>query len=109
MIRDRISTFLAAVATLAIIYFELYLALLLKDAPSQFIQTGIRGIILFVTSLYIQTLTDRIYKAAKLAEKQASDNIDLEKLNNEIIQRMRTGVLVVDSKHRIITMNSGTR
>ena len=109
MIRGRISTFLAAVATLAIIYTELYLALLLEDPPNQFIQTGILGIILFVTSLYIQTLTDRIYKAAELAEKQASDIVDLEKLNKEIIQRMRTGVLVVDSGHKILTMNSGAR
>jgi len=109
MIRGRISTFLAAVATLAIIYSELYLALLLEDAPSQFIQTGILGIILFATSLYIQTLTDRTHKAAELAEKQASDIVDLEKLNNGIIQRMRTGVLVVDSEYRILTMNSGAR
>jgi two-component system sensor histidine kinase PilS (NtrC family) len=109
MIRGRISTFLAAVATLAIIYSELYLALSLEDAPNQFIQTGILGIILFTTSLYIQTLTDRIYKAAELAEKQASDIVDLEKLNNEIIQRMRTGVLVVDSEHRIMTMSSRAR
>lgn len=109
MIRGRISTFLAAVATLAIIYTELYLALLLEDPPNQFIQTGILGIILFATSLYIQTLTDRIYKAAELAEKQASDIVDLEKLNNEIIQRMRTGVLVVDSENRILTINSGAR
>jgi len=109
MIRGRISTFLAAVATIAIIYSELYLALLLENAPNQFIQTGILGIILFSTSLYIQTLTDRIYKAAILAEKQASDIVDLEKLNNEIIQRMRTGVLVVDSEHKILTMNSQAR
>lgn len=109
MIRGRISTFLAAVATIAIIYSELYLTLLLENAPNQFIQTGILGIILFSTSLYIQTLTDRIYKAAILAEKQASDIVDLEKLNNEIIQRMRTGVLVVDSEHKILTMNSQAR
>ena len=109
MIRGRFSTFLAAVATIAIIYSELYLTLLLENAPNQFIQTGILGIILFSTSLYIQTLTDRIYKEAILAEKQASDIVDLEKLNNEIIQRMRTGVLVVDSEHKILTMNSRAR
>jgi two-component system sensor histidine kinase PilS (NtrC family) len=109
MIRGRISTFLAAVATLALIYIELYLALALEDPPSQFVQTGILGIILFATSLYIQTVTDRIYRAAELAAKQASDIVDLEKLNNEIIQRMRTGVLVVDSDCKIVSMNSAAR
>jgi len=109
MIRGRISTFLAAIAALAIIYSELYLALSLQDPPGQFIQTGFLGIILFATSLYIQTLTDRIYRAAQLADKQASDIIDLEKLNNEIIQRMRTGVVVVDANNHIVSMNSAAQ
>jgi len=61
---------------------------------------------LFATSLFIQTLTNRIYKTAILADKQASDIIDLEKLNNEIIQRMRTGVVVVNTTHQIVSMNS---
>ena len=109
LIRGRISTFLAAVAALSLIYSELYLALVLEDASNQLFQAGILGVILFATSLYIQTVTTRIYNAAVLADKQASNILDLEKLNNEIIQRMRTGVVVVDPDLRIITMNSAAR
>lgn len=109
LIRGRISTFLAAVATLSIIYSELVLALAFEDAPNQFLQTGILGIILFATSLYVQNFTDRFYKAAQLADKQASDIVDLEKLNNEIIQRMRTGVIVVDPAFQVVSMNSAAR
>ncbi len=109
LIRGRISTFLAAVAALSLIYSELYLTLSIDNPSNQFIQTGILGAILFTTSLYIQTLTNRIYKAAVLAEKQASDIIELEKLNNEIIQRMRTGVVVANPQDRIVSMNSAAR
>lgn len=109
LIRGRISTFLAAVAALSLIYSELYLTLSIVNPSNQFIQTGILGAILFTTSLYIQTLTNRIYKAAVLAEKQASDIIELEKLNNEIIQRMRTGVVVANPQDRIVSMNSAAR
>ena len=109
LIRGRISTFLAAVAALSLIYSELYLALSVDSSANQFVQTGILGAILFATSLYIQTLTNRIYKAAVLADKQASDIIDLEKLNNVIIQRMRTGVVVVNAEHQIVSMNSAAR
>lgn len=109
MIRGRISTFLAAVATLAIIYCEAYLALSQLIQTGQFVQSGILGIILFGTSLYIQTLTDRIYRAAQLAERQASDIIDLEQLNNEIIQRMRTGIVLVNSDNRIVMMNNSAQ
>ncbi len=109
IIRGRISTFLAAVGALALIYTEFYLALAYENASAQFIQTGILGIILFSTSLYIQYLADRIYKAAQLADKQASDIVDLEKLNDEILQRMRTGVIVVNPASRIISLNSAAR
>jgi two-component system sensor histidine kinase PilS (NtrC family) len=106
MIRGRISTFLAAVATLTIIYSELYLSLSVQNHTGQFVQAGILGILLFATSLYIQTVTERTYRAAQLADKQASDIIDLEKLNNEIIQRMRTGVAVLSPANQIVSMNS---
>lgn len=109
LIRGRISTFLAAIAALALIYTELYLSLSLEDPPNRFVQTGLLGIILFATSLYVQTVTDRIYKAALLADQQAGAIIDLEKLNNEIIQRMRTGVVVVNPGLQIVSMNSAAR
>jgi len=109
LIRGRVSTFLAAVAALAVIYCELYLALALEDRPNQFIQTGILGIILFAASLYIQTVTNRIYETALLTDKQATNMIDLEKLNNEIIQRMRTGIVVVNPASEIVSMNSAAK
>ena len=109
LIRGRISIFLAAVAALSIIYSELYLALILEDPPNQFIQTGILGVILFASALYIQTLTDRIYKAALLTDQQAMDIVDLEKLNSEIIQRMRTSIVVVNPAREIISMNSAAK
>ncbi|MFT6093110.1 MAG: two-component system sensor histidine kinase PilS (NtrC family) [Pseudohongiellaceae bacterium] len=109
LIRGRISTFLAAVATLSIIYSELYLALSNENDVNQFVQTGILGAILFATSLYIQAVTDRIYKTALLADEQAKSIVDLEKLNNEIIQRMRTGVVVVNHDHEIVSMNSAAK
>lgn len=109
LIRGRISTFLAAIAALALIYSELYLSLSMDNPPNRFIQTGILGMILFATSLYVQTVTERIYKAALLADQQAGAIIDLEKLNNEIIQRMRTGVVVVNPALEIVSMNSAAR
>lgn len=109
LIRGRISTFLAAIATLALIYTELYLSLSLEEPPNRFLQTGLLGIILFATSLYVQTVTDRIYNAALLADQQAGAIVNLEKLNNEIIQRMRTGIVVVNQNHAIVSMNSAAR
>jgi two-component system, NtrC family, sensor histidine kinase PilS len=106
MIRGRISTFLAAVASIAVIYSEVYLSFIVNDSPPQFVQAGILGTILFAASMYIQTVTNRAYRAALLADEQASNIVDLEKLNKEIIQRMRTGIIVVGSDNQIVTINS---
>ncbi|MEX2131726.1 MAG: ATP-binding protein [Pseudohongiellaceae bacterium] len=109
LIRGRISIFLAAIATILIIYTEVYLSFAVRNLSAQFLQAGILGSILFATSIYIQTVTSRAYRAALLADEQASNIIDLEKLNDEIIQRMRTGVIVVKSDNQIVTMNSAAR
>lgn len=109
LIRGRISTFMAAIATILIIYTEVYLSFALRNPSNQFLQAGILGAILFATSIYIQSMTSRSYRAAVLADEQASSIIDLEKLNDEIIQRMRTGIIVVKPDNEIVTINSASR
>ncbi|PCH59921.1 MAG: hypothetical protein COC19_06525 [SAR86 cluster bacterium] len=104
-LRGRMSTFLAAIATLSIIYGEVYINLQIEEVGNQFLPAGILGILLFATSLYIQTMTDRYYLSAQLADQQASNIIDLEKLNNEIIQRMRTGIVLVNQQLQIVMLN----
>jgi len=109
LMRGRISIFLAAIATLSVFYCEFYLSILLVDSSSQFLQVGILGTVLFATAYYLQTATNRIYRAAVLAEKQADDIIELEKLNHEVIQRMRTGIAVVNSDNKLVTLNGSAR
>lgn len=109
LLRGRISTFIAAIATLTVLYSELYLSFSLEEYTNQFIQAGILGVIMFATSFYIQSVNNRVYHAAVLSEKQASNIFNLEKLNDEIIQRMRTGIIVVNSKDEIVSINNAAR
>jgi len=109
LLLGKIGVFIAAVATIAIIYSEAYLALTLTDPAAQFMQSGILGAILFATSLYIQFVSRRAIAAARLAVEQASSIVDLEKLNKEIIQHMRTGVMVINSRDEVVTLNDAAR
>jgi len=109
LLRGPKSTFIAATASLAILYCELYLSFSLEDYTNQFIQAGVLGVMMFATSIYIQSMNNRAYQAAALSEEQASSIVDLEKLNDEIIQRMRTGILVVNSKDEVISINNAAR
>lgn len=109
MLRGRIGIFLAAVATLAIFYSEFVLVLNQVIPASQFVPAGILGTILFATSIYIQMLAERIRRTAQLAHERAVDIVDLEQLNNQIIERMRTGIVVVNKDSLIVSMNSSAR
>ncbi len=106
LVTGIISTFLAAIASIAIIFSEVYLSFTSSNPANQYIQSGLLGALLFATSLYLQTLSERMRRSAVLAEQQATSIVDLEQLNHLIIQRLRSGIIVVDCDARILTINS---
>lgn len=109
VIRGRSSTLLPAIASIALIYTEVYLNLTREAAPPQYMQAGLLGGLLFTESLYLQYLSERMQSSAALAEQQASSIVDLEQLNYLIIQRLRTGILLLDQQERIVTGNNAAR
>ena len=106
LIVGRMSTFLAAIASIAIIYSEIYLSFTRNVPANQYVQSGLLGALLFATSLYLQALAERMRRSALLAAQQASDILSLEQLNQLIIQRMRTGILVLGQQGNILTTNA---
>ncbi len=109
MIRGRLAMLLPAVGSIALIYGEVYLALTLDDAPMQFMQTGMLGALLFVTAGYLQYLGERMQRSSELAAERATDIEDLAQLNHLIIQRLQTGIVLLDSNNRIINSNNSAR
>jgi len=105
LLRKRMSTFLAAVASIAIIFSEAYLNLRMSVPANQYIQAGLLGALLLAASLYLESLAERMRLSAQLAAAQASSILNLEQLNQLIIKRMRTGILVVDPAGAVLTSN----
>ncbi len=105
LIVGRMSTLLAAIASIATIYSEIYLSFTRDVVANQYIQSGLLGALLFAASLYLQGLAVRMRRSAQLAAEQASSILSLEQLNHLIIQRMRTGIVVVGADAAIITAN----
>lgn len=101
----RISTLLAAIASIATIYSEVYLSFTRNVPANQYVQSGLLGALLFTASLYLQGLAERMRRSAQLAAEQASNILSLEQLNHLIIQRLRTGIVVVGQEGGIITAN----
>lgn len=101
----NIGLLIAAVGAAGIIYLTFYLSLSYPDASSQFMQAGMLGALCFAAAMGVQALGRRLLASEQLLEQQATTVADLEALNAAIIERMRTGVLVLDSEFRVLQCN----
>ena len=109
LLTGRLASLIAATASIAILYEESYLAIAAPEYGYDFFQAGVFGIIYFIASLSIQGLTKRIRANDIRALTQAIELADLERLNRLIIQRMRTGIIVVDQDDSVRLSNQSGR
>jgi two-component system sensor histidine kinase PilS (NtrC family) len=109
LLRGRIGLLVAAVATIGLIYLTFYLSLSHPKASSQFVQAGGFGALCFAAALFIQGLSRRLQLSETLAEQRAADVANLEALNAQILERMRTGILVLDPQNHILLANNGAQ
>lgn len=101
LVTGRRATFIAATASLAILGEELYLAAFVADAPYDLFQAGIFGALFFAASFGIQNLSNKLRNKDIKTLTQAAELAGLERLNRQIIQRMRTGIIVTDEHNRV--------
>ncbi|MEO4047235.1 ATP-binding protein [Pseudomonas sp. CAU 1711] len=107
LLRGRIGLLIAAVAAIGMLSLTFYLSLHRPAATSQFVQAGALGALSFAAAIFLQGLTHRLQQSESLAEQRAVDVASLEELNALILQRMRTGILVLDKQHRVLLANQG--
>ncbi|PYC28126.1 PAS domain-containing sensor histidine kinase [Aquipseudomonas alcaligenes] len=107
LLRGRIGLLIAAVAAIGMLSLTFYLSLTRSAATAQFVQAGALGALCFAAALFLQGLTRRLQQSESLAEQRAVDVASLEALNSLILQRMRTGILVLDKQHRVLLANQG--
>ncbi len=109
LVAGRRATFIAATASIAVLYEEFYLSISTVSGNDDYLQAGIFGAIYFAASLAIQRLSNRIRQNDIRALTQAMELADLERLNRQIIQRMRTGIIVVDQNDDVRMHNQSAR
>ncbi len=96
----------AALATLAILSEQT--SSLIQGISNEFgyIHAGLLGLVFFGISFLASILSKRIRESEQLATSRQADIISLEILNEDIIQNMRTGIIVVDDNGHIRMANS---
>ncbi|WP_444895252.1 sensor histidine kinase [Microbulbifer sp. EKSA008] len=109
LLDKRLSAFFAAIASLGVIALQLYHLLTESGSSQEIVSAGGLGLLLFVTVSAIQYLSERIRKANIRADKQSRQAAHLQRLAQEIIERMNTGVLVLGPSFKPELINKSAR
>ncbi len=105
----RISTFFAAVASIALIYSEFYHYITVPAAEEYHLQAGLLGLLLFIVALGIQMVGARLREKDLINRRQASSIQAMQQINEQIIRRMQTGIIVIDHDEKILHCNDAAR
>lgn len=105
----RIAYLFAAVATLAVLGEELYGQLVRFYPPPNYTHAAVLGITFFITAFICHALALRVRESEALAASRAIDIQNLGLLNEQIVQHMQSGVIVLDADSKIRLANSSAR
>ena len=107
LLSGRLGAFIAAAAAIALLYEQFYFALSQSDGLSTdaLAQTSILGLSFFGAALFSQLIAHRTRQGEALAAQRAEDIQALQRLNDQIIRRMRTGIIVVNRHRHILLSN----
>lgn len=91
-----LSLMFAAAASLAVLAEEILREFLRPASETAYAQTGLLGVTYFSVALLSLALSRKIRETERLAAQRGIDLANLARLNEQVIQQMHTGVLVVD-------------
>lgn len=108
-LRGQFVLLIAALATLGLLFSSGYLIASGLLPSRSLLPTGLMGGLFFATALLIASLAQRIRSTQQLARSRAEDVRQLLELNQQIVRRMRTGVLVVGPACELRMLNQSAR
>jgi len=105
MLRGSPAYALAAVASLLSLSLEFDRMSSGVSDVADVARAGLLGAIYFAAAFILQNLSRRISSSEQLAAKQEKNIVELQALNHQIIQSMRTGIIVCDAQFNIVLQN----
>ena len=111
LLSGRLGALIAAVAALGILYEQFYFSLSYDEPISALalLQSSILGVSFFAVAMFSQLIVQRMRQGEELAERRARDIADLQNLNEQIIRRLRTGILAVSAERRVLLSNNASQ
>ncbi|WOJ96483.1 HAMP domain-containing sensor histidine kinase [Congregibacter brevis] len=101
-----VATLVAALTVLAVLGDTLRLISTTDAGVTALFPAGLLGLLFFIVSGIVQLVALRLGRVEALASERASDIYRLQRLNEQIVQNMQTGILLVDSQNRARVLNA---
>src|SRR5690606_23312256 len=105
ILSGQLALLVAALASMALLGDTLYQLATSATKNQSLVAAGLQGMLLFAVAIGFQILSQRLRVSQQLAFERTADVSKLQNLNQLIVQRMRTGILVVDGDGNIKMMN----
>lgn len=103
---SRLGFLFAALAALGSLGLAGWEALSLDGGGDAIVHAGFLGILYFGVAFLLQNITRRLIYSEALATAHAQSIVALEQLNHQIIQRMRTGIIVANPAGEVKMANA---
>ena len=103
--KGKIAFMFAAIATLAVLIQEVYMDIFIPTISAHYTHAGFLGITCFITAWLGQILASKVKISEAIAQQHAIDLQNLSMLNEYIVQRMRSGLAVLDAQDNLRLLN----
>ncbi|MDX1818781.1 MAG: histidine kinase, partial [Marinobacter sp.] len=103
---SRLGIFYAALAAICSLGISGWAVLSLNGHADDIVRAGSLGILYFAAAFVLQNISRRMIRSEALANSRARSIAELEQINRQIIQRMRTGILVLDRYGQVRLANA---
>ena len=100
-----LATLVAALSVIALLVDTVRLVLYGVINANALFPAGLLGALIFGVSIMVQAIAGRLGRAEELARNRASDLYNLQRLNEQIVQHMDTGILLVNHDGLVRVMN----
>ncbi len=107
--RRKLAIFFAAMASIMVLGLQVYTHFFEPSLSESYTPAAILGLAFFITSIAGNFLSSRLKASEALAESRALDLQNLGKLNEQIVERLQSGIIAVDKDHNIRLMNDSAK
>jgi two-component system sensor histidine kinase PilS (NtrC family) len=103
---NRMAALTAAMASIAILGEKVNSILTNNANFDSLFDAGAYGTVFFITFILLNRLVLRTQSSETIVSEQAANIVRLEQINEQVVDKMYTGIAVLNSAHRISTINA---